>query len=1043
MTHRIRTLAAVLFSLPALPLSTANAQDPSPANGGFETGTLLDGGFTAPDSWTRTGSQSGYVSSAPYLATEGTRLLVFSPGTNSFDGAISQTIPTAPGGSFTISLDAGIIGTAGKRQRLGIVVSDQSGILLSRNTDITGPTRWTNVTAAFTTASGQVTLSIEDRSEELPVNERTDADLVLDHVRVESGPVPGTPPSAVADSYTARRNEPLEIKRPGVLANDTDAESSLLTASVVTEPQHGSLVLAPDGGLLYIPDTGFTGADSFTYRASDGMMESQAATASLTVDNPPALAFANGGFEQGTPGTTDSPAGWSATGNARSLEVSGSYTATEGTRVALFNGGNDTHGSTLSQTFATVPGTRYRIDLQAGILGLTGSRQRLLVTLKGNNLLLYATTDRTAVSGPATWVPVSHAFIADSTATTLSLHDFSATIGGTAAVNSDLLVDGVVLTTLAPNAVPVAAEDVHTAAPEPALEIPAPGVLGNDTDADAQGPLSAILETGPSRGTLQLAANGGFSYLPDPGFLGTDSFTYRCSDGFSASPPVLVRIIVAAPRNLMANGSFESGNEGDPARPRPGSWSTTGSPFVHEADPSHSATDGSRMLVFNGGDDSYGGTASQTLTTIPGRIHHLYLDTGIFGLPDKRQRIRIRILGATTLLDQTIDLSAAEGPTRWSRQFNSFVADAATVTLELTDASGTLPGASASFSDLLVDRVLLFRNDPARAIRVDSSQAATVINSSPADLTGQSSGTTPFVLWYRDREPVELSAPPQAGTLTFRQWSRDGTAAGSQPVLAMTADADTAVTAQYAAGGQPLATPDTFAVRADASRAVAAPGLLANDTDPGGSALSSVLISFPKNGTVDLRADGSFSYVPNPGFTGTDSFTYRARNSTLESDPAAVTLEVSASAPTTFGAWLASHGLPASTAADPDRDTVANAFEYLTGGNPATGPDAGRLPKAERMRGDPDGDGTISSYVSLSCPLAQPAAIDPGLQVFLQYAADPAGPWTRADAGDGLIVIAGPDPANPGSRQMTFHLPENGRTRLFVRLTATITPGSP
>ena len=41
----------------------------------------------------------------------------------------------------------------------------------------------------------------------------------------------------------------------------------------------------------------------------------------------------------------------------------------------------------------------------------------------------------------------------------------------------------------------------------------APGVLANDTDPDGD-PLTAVLVTGPSHGTLTLNANGSFTYTP-------------------------------------------------------------------------------------------------------------------------------------------------------------------------------------------------------------------------------------------------------------------------------------------------------------------------------------------------------------------------------------------------------------------------------------------------------------------------------------------------------------------------------------------------
>src|SRR5205085_1355128 len=60
------------------------------------------------------------------------------------------------------------------------------------------------------------------------------------------------------------------------------------------------------------------------------------------------------------------------------------------------------------------------------------------------------------------------------------------------------------------------------------LEAPG-GVLANDTDADGN-TLSAVLVSGPSHGTVSLAADGGFTYTPAADYNGPDSFTYKATD---------------------------------------------------------------------------------------------------------------------------------------------------------------------------------------------------------------------------------------------------------------------------------------------------------------------------------------------------------------------------------------------------------------------------------------------------------------------------------------------------------------------------------
>ena len=91
------------------------------------------------------------------------------------------------------------------------------------------------------------------------------------------------------------------------------------------------------------------------------------------------------------------------------------------------------------------------------------------------------------------------------------------------------------ITVTAVNDAPIAADDAYSTSPRTrALTVAAPGVLANDTDVDGD-PLTAVLVTGPSHGTLTLNANGSFTYTPDANFNGTDSFTYRANDGTPTS----------------------------------------------------------------------------------------------------------------------------------------------------------------------------------------------------------------------------------------------------------------------------------------------------------------------------------------------------------------------------------------------------------------------------------------------------------------------------------------------------------------------------
>ncbi|MCU0772850.1 MAG: Ig-like domain-containing protein, partial [Verrucomicrobia bacterium] len=104
----------------------------------------------------------------------------------------------------------------------------------------------------------------------------------------------GQAPVAGADAYTLGKNGAVSVAAPGVLGNDTSAPGSTLTSVLGASAAHGSLTLTPDGSFSYTPASNYFGADSFTYRASDGFATSELATVSLTVTNINAAPVAGG-----------------------------------------------------------------------------------------------------------------------------------------------------------------------------------------------------------------------------------------------------------------------------------------------------------------------------------------------------------------------------------------------------------------------------------------------------------------------------------------------------------------------------------------------------------------------------------------------------------------------------------------------------------------------------------------------------------------------------------------------------------------------------
>ena len=95
----------------------------------------------------------------------------------------------------------------------------------------------------------------------------------------------------------------------------------------------------------------------------------------------------------------------------------------------------------------------------------------------------------------------------------------------------------------------------------------------------------------------------------------------------------------------------------------------------------------------------------------------------------------------------------------------------------------------------------------------------------------------------------------------------------------------------------PVAVNDVYGVNEDSTLNVAAPGVLGNDSDVDGDTLSAILVNSVSNGTLTLNTDGSFTYTPNPNYSGMDFFTYKANDGSVDSNEATVTITVNPNVP--------------------------------------------------------------------------------------------------------------------------------------------------
>ena len=268
-------------------------------------------------------------------------------------------------------------------------------------------------------------------------------------------------------------------------------------ATLITQAATATAYLADAESLTFyfVPTATFSGDTTFTYTASDGDLSSAAATATLHVT-----------------ALNDAP-------TASAVEATG--TEDVGAIAITLNGDDiDPLDAIESFTLTTLPAN--------GILytdaGLTTRATTGTAYPAGAEVLTLYFVPAVNFSGDASFTY------------TASDGDVSS-----AAATATLQVTAV-------NDAPTAAADIYSAASGQALAVTADaGVLKNDGDVDPGTTLQALQVQGPANGSLVLNANGSFNYTPNAGFSGTDSFTYKVSDGALNSPVTTVTINVAMP----------------------------------------------------------------------------------------------------------------------------------------------------------------------------------------------------------------------------------------------------------------------------------------------------------------------------------------------------------------------------------------------------------------------------------------------------------------------------------------------------------------
>jgi hypothetical protein len=114
-------------------------------------------------------------------------------------------------------------------------------------------------------------------------------------------------------------------------------------------------------------------------------------------------------------------------------------------------------------------------------------------------------------------------------------------------------VTTVFITVQSVNDPPVANDGTYFTDQDTMLIVPAPGVLGNDSDVDGDS-LTASLDEDGGNGTYALQSDGSFTYAPDIGFFGSDRYTYSACDNRGLCDTAIATItVLKAQPNINVN----------------------------------------------------------------------------------------------------------------------------------------------------------------------------------------------------------------------------------------------------------------------------------------------------------------------------------------------------------------------------------------------------------------------------------------------------------------------------------------------------------
>jgi hypothetical protein len=453
---------------------------------------------------------------------------------------------------------------------------------------------------------------------------------------------------------------------------------------------------------------------------------------------------------------------------------------------------------------------------------------------------------------------------------------------------------------------PVAVNDSYAVNEDGVLTVNAPGILGNDTDADGDS-VQAVLVGLPAHGLLEFNANGGFVYTPTANYNGADSFTYKDNDGSFDSNVATVSLNVnkvndapsANNQTVVTNEDTDkaivltaSDIDGDvltytiTAGPAHGTLSGAAPNLTYKPTANYNGPDSFTFKANDGTTDSNVATvsitvnsindapvaANQSITTNANTAKTVTLtatdaDSTALTYGVKTGPAHGTLSGAAPNLTYT-PVAGYAGPDSFTYVANDGQVDSAIATVSITvAATATRPTANGQAVTLKEDTLTLINltaTDPnGRKLRYKIVQA-------PAHGT-LLSGPLPWAVYS-----------PEANYNGSDSFAFQVTA-GSE--VSNTAVVNLTITP---VNDEPLASNLRFIT----TRNTPLTGRLVG-TDIDGNPLTYKLVDRADKGSVKLdSATGAFTYTPNASAKGTDEFSYTVNDGTTNGNCARVRIEI-------------------------------------------------------------------------------------------------------------------------------------------------------